>query len=50
MPNKGVRGRVIDETGAGIKDLAVKAIDFDPFFNEDDILKTGKTDANGNFE
>ena len=50
MPNKGVKGRVIDETGAGIKDLAVKAIDFDPFFKEDDILKTGKTDANGNFE
>jgi phosphatidylserine/phosphatidylglycerophosphate/cardiolipin synthase-like enzyme len=50
MANRGVRGLIIDETGTGIKDLTVKAVDFDPFFNEDDPLKTGKTDKNGNFE
>jgi hypothetical protein len=28
--NIGVKGRIVDETGAGIKDLTVKAVDFDP--------------------
>src|SRR4026207_491425 len=50
MPNRGVKGRIIDENGAGLKDLTARAIDFDPFFHEDDVLKTGKTDADGNFE
>ncbi|MGH7847172.1 MAG: phospholipase D-like domain-containing protein [Candidatus Binatia bacterium] len=50
MANRGVKGRIVDETGAGIKDLTVKAVDFDPFFNEDDTLKSGKTDGSGNFE
>src|SRR5262249_51341125 len=50
MANSGVKGRVVDETGTGIKDLSVKVIDFDPFFKEDDTLKVGKTDANGNFD
>ncbi len=50
MPNRGVKGRIIDENGAGLKALTVRAVDFDPFFHEDDVLKTGKTDADGKFE
>src|SRR3990172_2098429 len=49
MANTGVRGRIVDETNTGIKDLTVRAVDFDPFFSEDDVLKTGKTDADGQF-
>jgi phosphatidylserine/phosphatidylglycerophosphate/cardiolipin synthase-like enzyme len=50
MENTGVRGRIVDETGKGIKDLTVKAVDFDPFFHEDDILAHGKTDGEGDFK
>jgi len=51
MANKGVKGRVVDaETGAGIGNLTVTAVDFDPFFNEDDILASGKTGSNGDFQ
>lgn len=50
MANKGVKGRVIDvETNAGIKGLTVTAVDFDPFFNEDDVLGSQVTDDAGNF-
>lgn len=50
MANKGVKGRVVEaETGGGIDNLTVKAVDFDPFFNEDDILASGETDGTGNF-
>ncbi len=51
MANKGVKGRIVFVgTDNGISNLTVTAVDFDPFFNEDDILSKGKTDANGNFE
>ena len=50
MANTGVKGRVVDQNGAGIKDLTIRAVDFDPFFNEDDVLATGKTDADGQFQ
>jgi len=50
MANIGVKGRIVDENGTGIKNLTVRAVDFDPFFNEDDILKSGKTNDQGNFE
>jgi phosphatidylserine/phosphatidylglycerophosphate/cardiolipin synthase-like enzyme len=51
MPNKGVKGRVVDaETSAGLANLSVTVVDFDPMFNEDDVLASGKTDANGNFQ
>jgi phosphatidylserine/phosphatidylglycerophosphate/cardiolipin synthase-like enzyme len=51
MANTGIKGRIVDvETGAGISDLTVKAVDFDPFFNEDDTLASGQTDSSGNFE
>lgn len=50
MANKGVEGRIIDaQTSAGFSGLKVTAVDFDPFFNEDDVLATGETDANGQF-
>jgi phosphatidylserine/phosphatidylglycerophosphate/cardiolipin synthase-like enzyme len=49
MANNGVRGRVVDQRGQGIQGLTVTAVDFDPFFNQDDVLKTGKTDGNGDF-
>lgn len=50
MANKGVQGRVVEaETGAGIQNITVTAVDFDPWFNEDDILASGKTDGNGSF-
>lgn len=51
MANRGVKGRIVFAgTEEGIPDLTVTAVDFDPFFNEDDILKSGKTDGDGNFE
>ncbi len=50
MANTGVKGRIVDQNGAGIKDLTIRAVDFDPFFNEDDVLATGKTDADGHFQ
>jgi phosphatidylserine/phosphatidylglycerophosphate/cardiolipin synthase-like enzyme len=50
MPNRGVKGRVIDENGAGIKNLTVRAAQFDSVFAEEDILATGKTDDAGRFE
>jgi phosphatidylserine/phosphatidylglycerophosphate/cardiolipin synthase-like enzyme len=51
MANNRVKGRIVDaETGAGIEGLAVIAVDFDPVFSEDDILKTGMTDNDGRFE
>lgn len=51
MANKGVKGRIVDaETGKGIPNLTVTAVDFDPFFNEDDVLASGKSDDNGNFQ
>jgi len=50
MPNTSVKGRVVDEHGDGIKDLTVTAVDFDPFFNEDDVLKSDKTAADGSFQ
>jgi len=46
MENTGVKGSVVNVvTGKGIKDLTVKVVDFDPFFKEDDVLATGKTDS-----
>jgi phosphatidylserine/phosphatidylglycerophosphate/cardiolipin synthase-like enzyme len=50
MSNRGVKGRVIDESGAPIKELTVKAAHFDSVFAEEDILATGKTDDAGKFE
>ena len=50
MANKGVKGRVVDQNGQGIRSLTVTAVDFDPFFNQDDVLQTGKTDNSGNFQ
>lgn len=50
MANNGVKGRIVDQNGQGIRALTVTAVDFDPFFNQDDILQTGKTDSNGNFQ
>jgi phosphatidylserine/phosphatidylglycerophosphate/cardiolipin synthase-like enzyme len=50
MANIGVKGRVLNAVdGKGIKNLTVKAVDFDPFFNEDEILVTGKTGPDGRF-
>ncbi len=57
MSNKGVKGRVVyaNKTNEGIPGLIVQAVDFDPFFSQDDILKPEKrdepvqTDENGNF-
>ncbi|ULA66699.1 MAG: PLD phosphodiesterase domain-containing protein [Nitrospira sp.] len=49
MSNTAVHGRILDEQGAGIAGLTVRAIDFDPFFNEDDVLGTGKTEGDGTF-
>jgi phosphatidylserine/phosphatidylglycerophosphate/cardiolipin synthase-like enzyme len=51
MANKGVAGQIVDaETGNGIKDLTVSVVDFDPFFNEDDVLATGKTNQDGKYQ
>ena len=49
MANTAIHGRVIDEQGAGIAGLTVRAIDFDPFFKEDDVLGAGKTEGDGTF-
>ena len=49
MANTGVKGRIVDKNGEGIHALTVNAVDFDPFFHEDDILAHGKTDNDGNF-
>jgi len=51
MANLGVKGRVVNAVSGttGIGNLTVKVVDFDPFFNTDDILATGKTQSNGNF-
>lgn len=49
MANTSIRGRVIDEQSAGIAGLTVRAIDFDPFFHEDDVLGAVKTDGDGQF-
>ena len=50
MANTGVKGRIVDQIGTGIKDLTVKAVYFDSAFSEEDILGTGKTDDVGRFE
>src|SRR5690606_6036432 len=52
MPNTGVKGRIVDaETGEGITGLTVTVVDFDPFFNEDDILKKGVVEStDGSFQ
>ena len=50
MANRSVRGRIVFAgTDQGIENLTVTAVDFDPFFHEDDVLKTGKTDSSGRF-
>ena len=51
MVNKGVKGRVVDATDPqkGIAGLVVKVVNFDPAFNDNEVLKTGKTDENGRF-
>lgn len=50
MANKAVKGRVVDAvTGNGIEGLTVTAVDFDPFFNEDDVLGSKVTEATGDF-
>lgn len=50
MANTAVKGRVVDVlTGNGIEGLTVTAVDFDPFFNEDDVLGAKVTDGTGNF-
>ena len=49
MANTAVHGRIIDEHGAGIAGLTIRAIDFDPFFNEDDVLGATKTEGDGTF-
>ena len=52
MPNTGVKGRIVDaETGEGITGLTITVVDFDPFFNEDDILKKGVVEStDGSFQ
>ncbi len=51
MANTRVTGRVVFAgTTNGIPDLTVTAVDFDPFFNEDDVLGKVKTDADGRFD
>ena len=49
MANISIHGRVIDERGVGIAGLTVRALDFDPFFSEDDVLGVGKTEGDGTF-
>ena len=49
MANTAIHGRVLDEQGAGIAGLTVRALDFDPFFNKDDVLGAGKTEGDGTF-
>src|SRR5680860_1484993 len=56
MANQGVKGKIVDfQSQEGLKHpkLKIKVIDFDPFFNEDDLLAIGTIDdldADGNFE
>ncbi len=52
MPNTGVKGRITDaETGQGIPGLTVTVVDFDPFFNEDDVLKKAVVEStDGSFQ
>ncbi len=52
MPNTGVKGRITDaETGEGITGLTVTVVDFDPFFNEDDVLKKAVVEStDGSFQ
>ena len=51
MANTGVKGRIVDaETNNGIPNLTVKVIDFVPLFHEDEVLATGKTNDQGNFQ
>jgi phosphatidylserine/phosphatidylglycerophosphate/cardiolipin synthase-like enzyme len=52
MPNTGVKGRVVDaETGEGIPGLTITVVDFDPFFNEDDVLKKAVIEStDGSFQ
>ncbi len=50
MANKSVKGRIINaQSNAGFPGLKVTAVDFDPFFNEDDVLASGETEADGAF-
>jgi len=49
MANTAIHGRVIDERGSGIAGLTIRAIDFDPWFNEDDVLGATKTEGDGTF-
>ena len=48
MPNTGVRGKVVDEFGAGISGLEVVAYDLDPLYWED-RLNAATTSASGDF-
>ncbi len=52
MANQGVKGKIVDaQTGEGITGLTVTVVDFDPFFNEDDILKKGIIEStDGSFQ
>jgi hypothetical protein len=53
MANKGVKGRIVlfgGQTGTKVDELTVKAIDFDPFFNEDDELASDSPKADGSFD
>ena len=52
MANQGVKGRVVDAVkGTGITGLVITVVDFDPFFNEDDILKKGIIEStDGSFQ
>ncbi len=44
VPNTTIIGRIVfPGTEIGIPNLTVAAIDFDPFFNTDDVLKVVKT-------
>ncbi len=51
VPNTSIIGRIVfPGTEIGIPNLTVAAIDFDPFFNTDDVLKVVKTNEEGRFE
>jgi phosphatidylserine/phosphatidylglycerophosphate/cardiolipin synthase-like enzyme len=49
MENTGVKGRIVDEEGKGIKNLTVRAFDLDPI-TEDDLLGKETTNETGDFE
>jgi phosphatidylserine/phosphatidylglycerophosphate/cardiolipin synthase-like enzyme len=50
MANTGVAGQIIDAVSLqGIPGLTVRAVDFDPFFHEDDVLAHGVTGSDGKF-